>query len=753
MRRRSNRVRLVALALAALLALGGAALAPAVASAAPADGARAPKSQSLALWEQLGGRSRLCTDRSLGDIGADARRACNSSDSIVSPYPTDSYGLDSNVDVALTKPSTWISAVVQELLASVWLGLIYLVRGVLMLLEWAFTTDLYKASHSQTDGALARLYVAVSAPWMTFALSVAGLWGLWHGLVRRRVIETLGGLAAAVALMFVALVLISRPQETVGYFSHLANQTVVDTLSVGTTGTVAQPAKNLADANRAVFDSVILHPWCALEFGDVDYCTARRSGVTVADVWLTFPPDGIARQMLFKRTKSGDSTASGLLDAAGSIGWTLFGKADPGAAGSQFRHWYNTHKRVAKLANKVVTRSPAHVELQESSGTMRRFALFVIVAIGIVGAVAVFGSIAIRLLIDGGLMLLLLLLLAPLALLAPAFGEKGRKAFLTWGERLVGALATKLVFGVLMTIVMLLSKILAGLEQPLGGWLPCWFVETTFWWMLFLRRNELLGMLGMGGGRSRGMGALSQLHYGMQLGRTMQRAGMSALALPFRPVRAVARPLRRNAHERRTGAEKLVREHAHQAAGNRAREAAAASHAIQYAGAEAVLHRAHSKDPLVRRSVDAAELSRARWIAGRGPDAPAMSDHDVQRWIGQRRWDIENRRWDDDANLRAAGIDPRAHRSLRPDGDALQREMFLSHRRQSQQQMHADRELLARVPDERRAAPMSRRERRTRLDSIEDEVGRKQLKQQLAEQKRGERRRVRASRRRARVYR
>ena len=52
--------------------------------------------------------------------------------------------------------------------------------------------------------------------YFSLALSLAALWGMWHGFVRGKYIETIAGLGACVGLMLIALLIVHDPAGTVG---------------------------------------------------------------------------------------------------------------------------------------------------------------------------------------------------------------------------------------------------------------------------------------------------------------------------------------------------------------------------------------------------------------------------------------------------------------------------------------------------------------------------------------------------------
>ncbi|MGH9173992.1 MAG: hypothetical protein ACRD1H_06525, partial [Vicinamibacterales bacterium] len=216
----------------------------------------------------LGARSPFC---SRARIGARAADACRTSGSIAHPYPLSSYGIDVRIGFSLTKVENNLLGALQNVAALVWMGLVYLLKGVLLLLEWAFSLDLLGDAMPGAKRALKTLHERVlGEPWFLAAISIAGLWGIWRGLVQRRTVQTLGGLAATVLLMVAALVVIANPTGTVGYASRLANEGSLGLLSAASTGRVKEPGQSLSDSMRRLYDSLVLAPWCALEFGDVD---------------------------------------------------------------------------------------------------------------------------------------------------------------------------------------------------------------------------------------------------------------------------------------------------------------------------------------------------------------------------------------------------------------------------------------------------------------------------------------------------
>src|SRR3954447_1898109 len=78
----------------------------------------------------------------------------------------------------------------------------------------------------------------------------------------------------------------------------------------------------------------------------------------------------------------------------------------------------------------------------------------------------------------------------------PALGEAGRRGFIGWGKRLLGALIAKLLYAIVLGIVIYVAALIAEMGDPGGlGWLGVWVVEAIFWWVAFIKRHDLVNLL------------------------------------------------------------------------------------------------------------------------------------------------------------------------------------------------------------------------------------------------------------------
>ena len=685
-------------------------------------------------FRTLGAGSPFCKR-----AGVRARAGCHISGSIAHPYPISNYGLDIQVQTGVTKVEDNLLAALQSVGALLWLGLVYALKGVLLLLEWAFSLDLLNEAMRPVRRALEALHRGVlGTPWFMTALAVAGLWGIWQGLLRRRSAETISGLAATVALMVAALVVIANPAGTVGHASRLANEASLGFMSAASTGSTERPAQSFARASQRLFDALVLAPWCALQFGDVDYCERRRSGgFSNADLWLAFPAEGKERQALYKLTRGEDPDDGGFLadvrDTVGGVikhgpaglSGALLRLADGGAHGGE----------LPASVKRLVQQDEAKVRMQEKGGTFTRIALLAIVALGLLGAICLLLYLAVKLVL-AGLMSLILLLLAPAMLLAPAFGESGRATFIGWAKRLVGALAAKLIYSLLLAVVVVAATTLAALEV---GWFGTWLLQVAFWWGILIKRHDLTGFLSAGQGdepprtpahvrayqtarsatalaaatkatalagpsRARGRASEMALTRGQAERRATATAAQDKLAGAAERDRGLQLAGARETLARRAGLQRerkaldaeltgYERNHARAGATGQEPRPPTAEEELMLAR-RAALERALDSDLMRHAERTVAQADRAQASEGR-----ALTRHDVEAWREQRRRDLEQGLPPEhERSLRAAGIDPRDYATADPG----RRGEMVDHSRAAAEQ---HRELLAALPREGAGQP------------------------------------------------
>jgi hypothetical protein len=177
-------------------------------------------------------------------------------------------------------------------------------------------------------------------------------------------------------------------------------------------------------------------------------------------------------------------------------------------------------------------------EFRTASGTWPRAGGLLLIAIGVAGMLATLGFVALRL-FGAALGVLLYLLLAPLAVLAPAFGQSGRATFRRWLTRLIGAALAKLVYSVLLGALLLIVSLLAGITS--FGWWTQWLLISVFWWFAFEHRNRMLAFaIHERGERTSRLPLATRVRYGAQAAGSARRVGRAAMRASAAGVSGVA---------------------------------------------------------------------------------------------------------------------------------------------------------------------------------------------------------------------
>jgi len=666
-------------------------------------------------FSDLGGRSPSCRQGAAGQSSAN----CRATGSPAHRYPIGNYTYDIKIDTGITHFTDNLLAALQTIASFLWLGFLYAIKGVLLALDWAFHLNLINTSIDKVQGGVLTMdgLFGLDSGYFSLALSLAALWGMWHGFVRGKYIQTIAGLGACLGLMLIALLIVHDPAGTVGKVGNWGDAAGRE-VATGVAGAVRPGNQSQAGEDgldrgaQAIFDTIVLRPWCALEFGDVNFCLSKpptdakyydkqgaykyradaASAPTVADLWLRYPANGDERNALYESWKGDDDTAT-----------------------------------------------QPRVQMMQGQSTGKRLALLVIVIVGLLGALLLLGWLAFWLIAFAALALFFLLI-APFVFLLPAFGEAGRQGFITWGKRLLGALIAKLLYAIVLGVVIYVAAVIAEMGNPGGlGWLGVWIVEAIFWWVAFLKRHELVNLL-----------TLNAAHGGEDSSRS-RRDGLAGLYFKTRlaqeAMRTVGRPVAR--HARRHSAREGLTEA--QAASSVARERLA-HHAdraldVEYERAREKLgeRRTHQNelravDGALRPSEEARALRAAgghqpsplaaeeeeRLRARRGElqqmiDAPEMrqaeqlvrraeanqAEHgrrwtpdDHARWVARRRGELASmptRPGDPEHQARehqlmiAAGIDPARYEAA----TAAERQELLDRAHRAQQ---AQRDLLRSVP-------------------------------------------------------
>ena len=449
-------------------------------------------------------RGALASELSVAD-----RRDCETSGFAAAPAPTADYGIDVHIDNSVLNPGSWGATIVQNLFVTpLWMGLVWAVHALVVMLEWSFTIDLLDSAAAAGVGSgLRQMQATFTDPWLALALAVASVLALYHGLVRRRVADTLGEVLLMVAMMVGGVWITADPTGTVGALGDWANQASLGTLAVAARGNPSSPGRALDTSLEKIFATAIEVPWCYLEFGDVGWCREpsrmdprlRAAAVKIAAqqvVQLSCEPSSTVLAPCAPASSAETAAvahSSELLRAARSNGGLFLALPANGPARNSINDEGSLLRVLCQSDEATSCRGPtaAQAAFRTSSGTLWRIGGVLLIAAGLLGMLLLLGFVAIRLL-TAAVFSLLYLLLAPAMVLAPAFGDGGRSVFRRWAARLLAAVVSKLVFSFLLGVVFAVIWVLAEL-QALGWWTQ-WLLMSSFWWGAFAHRHQAVGL-------------------------------------------------------------------------------------------------------------------------------------------------------------------------------------------------------------------------------------------------------------------
>jgi hypothetical protein len=451
--------------------------------------------------------SPTCRSALGSELSASTRRDCETSGFIAAAAPTNDYGVDIHIDTGVVplNGASLLSTVQNLFVTPVWMALVWLSHALIVMLEWCFSIDLLEGTPAASlQRVLTQAQTLITTPWLAFVLAVAAVAVAYHGLVRRRVADTLGETLLAVGMFVFGFWLMLDPSGTVGALSRWSNQAGLGTLAVVVSGTPGTPGRSLGTSMAGVYAAAIEAPWCYLEFGNVDWCresSRLEPGLKAAGL-------RIAGRRLAEAQCSGSGCSGGPATVTGALRSSVRLLREAPTNGALFlalpangpdRNSINEQGSLLHVLCQSTEasdcRGPGATEAQfrTNGGTWPRVGGLLLIAIGLVGMMLLLGYIAARLLL-AAVLSVLYLLLAPAVVLAPAFGEAGRAIFRSWAIRLFGAVLSKLIFAFVLGAVLAATSILEALTSL--GWWAQWLLTASFWWGAFLKRNDVLALEG-----------------------------------------------------------------------------------------------------------------------------------------------------------------------------------------------------------------------------------------------------------------
>jgi len=461
-----------------------------------------------------------------GGLSASQVRDCSDTGSPWTNYPVSNYGLDINTGsngggILSLNVTGFVTGLLQELANGLWMFGLYLLEAVITLVELAFGLNLFGNNQALTgiSGALSNLYNNFDVPWFGAVLAAIGLWGIWTGLIQRKHSYTIGATLSSVLMIVLAMWIIAKPADTVGAAYQAANEASLDLIAAPSQGTVANPQGSFATAMASLWNQMVRGPWCALNFTSITFCEGAPEQQAVHKAAKDAYRDNsiLLPDLAQALSASGGNCAAAAIKVETCIQHyvethqpygppatraDLYLRYSPGSQprSDLWTYYHGTddsHILIFDVGGGQAGKNPAAVAIQGSDGWITRIGLLLLLGCGLLGALLMLVWIAVRLLLQT-CMGLLLLFLTPITLIFPAFGENGRAMFATWGKSLLGAMIGKAFYAAMLAAAVTGSSAISLLAGHGASFGIAFLLLASFWWAIFLKRNEVLALVQAG---------------------------------------------------------------------------------------------------------------------------------------------------------------------------------------------------------------------------------------------------------------
>jgi hypothetical protein len=469
--------------------------------------------------------------------------------SLMDAYPLGNYTLDhhfSAVDAGVFSgvDASGVAPTIAWFLASViWLLTSFLAHAAITLFAFAFSLDLLNGNGTGGSGALVPVSEAVRSiyrnlfgePWLICAITLTGLWAMWHALVRRRYVETAGALGLSVVYLVIALAFVTQPEHTIGEASRWTNAMSGAFLSLSAEGDVTSQSRAKRQAADQLFALLVYEPWVVLEFGGREHCVRAEDGDDPASV----PVRPLSSDAGQDAALSRQLDRSDEIRAAGKVCVNNRNKYAPRflkyGTGSDERDQHHDALKDGDTAKapaqdrKGYRLGPADkpaADAMGQDGQYQRLLLALVIFAGQLGAICLLGALSVTVIL-AQVVVLLLLAFAPVALVIGVFPGRGHDFFRGWLTKLAAFLVRKAIYSLILAVLLTVVAALGDATSSLG-WLMGWGLQGAFFWAVLLWRKQLLGQItrattgrpdGQGGGVGRFVSGYAVAHLAGRLWR------------------------------------------------------------------------------------------------------------------------------------------------------------------------------------------------------------------------------------------
>ncbi|MGH9185402.1 MAG: hypothetical protein ACRD0U_06265 [Acidimicrobiales bacterium] len=366
-------------------------------------------------------------------------------------YSPGAYTLD--IGSATRDPA---SSGLNAMAAALWAIAVWVLDAAIKAAQWAFHLELLSGLTDAVERIVGALRTSIFDSYLGAALALAAGWAAWHGLVRRRAVLVAEGMAWTVFALVIALVFLAKPgalltgvdgattgiaRAAYGGVAGIAPDAKPDD-GVAATETYGRDAADnaLRRTGDRLWRVTAYQPWAIMELGSLETASDIAPGqqLSYGERLLavkTFTPPDLAR------LAEGSITYEELRAEKATLLTEL--RTDLAATHPDALPWLDGERAAERLGVSAMALVAA--------------VLFGGLLLLLAGAVVV-----------TQLALLLLTVGAPAFLVLGVMPGRGRLMTVRWLELFVATAIKRVLFGVVLAVVLVLSVMLLGVSASLG---------------------------------------------------------------------------------------------------------------------------------------------------------------------------------------------------------------------------------------------------------------------------------------------
>lgn len=425
----------------------------------------------------------------------------------------------------------------------IWLVLAFISDTVITVFQFAFNLNLLTGEGGGGGGALAPITRSIhnvythtfGRPWLIAAVAAVAIWGMWKALVQRRYTQTATALATSLIYCVIALGIVANPAQTITPLSNLSNEISRAFLSLTSNGNVSEGSEAEQESTGQLFQTLVVNPWTVLEFGGIEHCVNTQGHST--------PVQPISRNSSENTKLAGELEDTSEVAAEGKRCINNREKYAPHFLAYSYQSpGRNAEYQALKAGatSKLPSSDPAKnngsyplgaadkpaAEASGKGGQYERLLIALLLVPSELGIWLLLGALCAGVIL-AQVLLLLWLWFAPAALIAAVFPGRGHAFFTGWVQRLLGYLARKAIYSLILASLLSICQALQVATSGLG-WLMSFLLEAIFCWWVLIQRHQLTSIFThtLTGSAASGDQELGQVKHLVEAGVLAQLAGL-----------------------------------------------------------------------------------------------------------------------------------------------------------------------------------------------------------------------------------